>query len=167
MKKFITLVLVSVFALCGCIKDMDPFQGGDGVRVNVNGRKCVMVGVLGGRYAQLNNTGDTGECSTTISMMSAMPDNMMFDLAFAIKENEPLVINKEYKVGSGNSTVGMTGFSVGASQESRIPLQGWVKFISLGTTIQARFELDGKGEDGTGYALRHGFLRLKQKEERQ
>lgn len=186
MKIVKTLWFLSMaFVLSGCVRDMDPFEGGDGVRVNINGEKCVMYGIPGGYYATLDVANDVSTFKSEITMMSSIVDahinyiipemstidRTAFMLGFNIAENDIFVKEKKYEIKtSGDKKASMTVSSLNTdtgSSEEVIKLKGWAYFLSLGNVVEVRFELDGKDSNGKEYALRHGFLRLHQKQPQQ
>ena len=180
---------LSVFALAvslsGCITDMDPFEGGDGVRVNINGEKCVMYGMPGSYYATLDAANDVSTFRAEITMMTTVTDarinyllpekisfdRIVFDLSFNIQENNSFVREQKYEIlafGTKTATMSLPEVDTNTgSPNQTVKLKGWIYFLSLGNVIEARFDLDGKGPDGKEYTLRHGFLRLHEREERQ
>ena len=175
-------LFAAAFMLSSCVTDMDPFEGGDGVRVNINGEKCVMYGMPGAYYATLDAANDVSSFKSEITMMTTITDahinylipemstfeRSVFDLAFNIQENNAFVKEKKYEIRySGQKTASMISSirSNGTeTPEQAVKLQGWIYFLSLGNVIEARFDLDGRSSDGTEYTLRHGFLRLNQRE---
>ena len=171
MKIFRTLSLLAVaLSLCGCVRDMDPFEGGDGVRVNINGQKCVMLGIPGGYYATLDTKDDECLFQSEVTMMTGFLSNIqdLFYINFDIRENDILVKDKKYTVSySGNKVVKLRLPNDDASSYTEVSLKGWLSFLSLGQVVEARFELEGTGPAGKDYSLRHGFLRLHQRKEQQ
>lgn len=160
MKRLLFLAIPLLCILTGCFKDMDPFEGGDGVRTNLNGCKCVMLGTPGNVY--ISSTGDAGSYSvkSDVTMLRIL-DHHQFQLDFNIADTVAIVANQEYKIGTGNYKVTLVGPKEAPGEE--IPLKGWVKFLQLnpsGRIVEARFELDGKDSSGQDYTLRHGFMRL-------
>lgn len=171
MKIFRTLSLFAVIlTLSGCVRDMDPFEGGDGVRVNINGQKCVMIGIPGGYYATLDTKDDECLFQSEVTMMTGFMSRYqdLFYLDFDIRENDILVKDKEYTVSySGNKVIKLMLPNEDASSYAEVKLKGWISFLSLGQVVEARFELEGSGSGGKEYSLRHGFLRLHQEAKRQ
>ena len=186
MKSLRTLSVIALtFALTGCVTDMDPFEGGDGVRVNTNGEKCVMYGIPGGYYATLDAANDVSTFQSEITMMSSIVDahinyiipeqstfdRTVFKLGFNIQENNSFVREQKYEIlayGTKTATMSLPEVDTDTgSTYKTVKFKGWIYFLSLGDVIEARFDLDGKGPDGKEYALRHGFLRLHQKQPQQ
>ena len=60
MKRLFAIAL-ALISLASCYKlSMDPYEGGDGVRANIDGRKCVMMGTVGSRnYASYSVYADS------------------------------------------------------------------------------------------------------------
>lgn len=159
------LLSAAALMLSGCVRDMDPFEGGDGVRVNINGQKCVMLGIPGHDYADLNMSGDVSSFQAIVSMMVGIMSADLFELSFNIKENDAFIKEQKYTIKpSGDKTVTLSLPARNGEGVKDINLSGWLYFISFGEIIEARFDLDGKGSDGMEYSLRHGFLRLHQGE---
>jgi hypothetical protein len=162
MKKIIRFIVAAsaLLALAGCVRDMDPFEGGDGVRANINGQKCVMLGDPGHKYASYSeNPG--GRFSAKFEMMH-MLDRSEFHMEFKVSETSPLVTGVRYTVGSGENTAQLS-YAFGNISGEAIPLAGWISFNKIGTdgaTVEARFELEGVSADGREYSVRHGFMRL-------
>lgn len=174
-------LFASAFILASCYVDMDPFEGGDGVRVNINGEKCVMHGMPGGYYAILDAANDVSSFESSITMRTSVTnyqgsyiinaaigaenvhgDRSIFHLSFNIQENDTFVKEQKYEIlPDGQKTATLSTWW------EEVKLHGWIYFLSLGDVIEARFDLDGTDSDGTAYTLRHGFLRLHQKEEQQ
>ena len=186
MKIVKTLWFLSMaFVLSGCVRDMDPFEGGDGVRVNINGEKCVMLGTPGGYYAKMEATDDVSTFKSEIILISTLIDpeaqymnamlgfgfaqdsQIRLNLAFDISDNNVFSKEKQYNIGSGNKKAVLTYVTDDTSTNPDINLKGWISFLSLGKVIEARFELEGKSTGGKEYSLRHGFLRLHQGGEKQ
>ena len=186
MNRFKSLLPIALsLMLTGCVTDMDPFEGGDGVRVNINGQKCVMYGIPGGYYATLEAANDVSTFQADITMMSAITDvhinyvvpemtqieRSVFRLHFDIRDNNAFVREQKYQIhASGTKTASLIVPEQNVdtqSSEEVVALKGWAYFLSLGNVVEVRFELNGTGADGKDYALRHGYLRLHQKKEQQ
>ncbi|MBR6306911.1 MAG: hypothetical protein IKR38_09105 [Bacteroidales bacterium] len=163
-------LLAVILSFSGCVRDMDPFEGGDGVRVNINGQKCVMLGIPGGYYATLDTKDDECLFQSEVAMMTGfMSRNQdIFKMIFDIRETDILVKDKKYTVNySGNKVVKLMLPNDDASSYTEVMLKGWISFLSLGQVVEARFELEGRGPGGVDYSLRHGFLRLHQQAKKQ
>ena len=167
MKKLIRLLTaVSVlFLSAGCIMEMDPFEGGDGIRANINGKKCVMLGTPGTKNANYYVGGEKATFTASAELMH-MLDTQQLYISFNISDTGSLMTDKKYTVGTGDNTVKLDFGPYGIT-ENAVPLSGWISFLQIstgGSVIEARFELDGQATDGTRYAVRHGFLRLYNKD---
>ena len=148
---------IALFAVTSCIANMDPFEGGDGVRANINGQKCVMSGTPGRVYANCSFESGANSFGTNVSMMHLL-DKTIFTLAFSLSNSSPFVTGQQYSIGSGTCKATLTTIS-----GEDVPLTGWVTFLKIGydsKTVEARFELDGQDANGKKYTVRHGFMRL-------
>ena len=161
MKRILLLLLPLLAILSGCFKDMDPFEGGDGVRANINGYKCVMLGVPGMDYAN-NGSGSAGYILNSDISMIRIIDRHPFRMTFSIIAPSGISTGFEYPISKGSAfTATLIGPKEAPGEE--IPLSGWIKFENEGTIatlVEARFELTGKDSRGQDYSIRHGFLRL-------
>lgn len=137
--KLFSTVAVLLFAVA-CETDMDPFQGGTGLRANINGRAYVMVGApSGSSYLEMP---DANTVSVNVELMCRTNSDIC---SFSLRLNDPspLATGRDYTV--SNARFG------------DIPLSGTIRFLTISSEItEAEFELSGSGCD-----LRHGFLRLK------
>lgn len=150
-------LLAAVLAATSCIANMDPFEGGDGVRANINGQKCVMSGTPGKVYATCSFESGANSFGTHVEMMHLL-DKTIFGLEFSFSDTTPFVTGKQYSIGSGTYKATLTTVS-----GEDVPLTGWVTFLKIGVeskTVEAQFELDGQDAKGDKYAVRHGFMRL-------
>ena len=136
---------------------MDPFEGGDGVRANINGQKCVMSGTPGKVYANCSFEDGANSFGTHVEMMHLL-DKTNFGLSFSLTDTTPFATGQQYSIGSGTYKATLTTIS-----GEDVPLTGWVTFLKIGVgskTVEAQFELDGQDTKGDKYAVRHGFMRL-------
>jgi hypothetical protein len=148
---------IALFAVSSCIANMDPFEGGDGVRANINGQKCVMSGTPGKVYANCSFEDGANSFGTHVEMMHLL-DKTNFGLSFSLTDTTPFATGQHYSIGSGTYKATLTTIS-----GEDVPLTGWVTFLKIGVgskTVEAQFELDGQDTKGDKYAVRHGFMRL-------
>lgn len=161
------LIALSLLLASSCVKDMDPFEGADGVRVNINGHKCVMVGSPGHNYMYYTS-GESYSLKTEVEM-TRMLDYYHFSMVFSIQDSSPLSAGKRYSTAAGEAGVKL--LSPKESPGDEISLSGWielVKFDPSSRIVEASFELDGTASNGEDFVLRHGFFRLfKQSEDGQ
>lgn len=159
MKK-LSLLLCLVLLISSCVRNMDPFEGGDGIRVNFNGHKCVMLGIpgesAGASYSEGNTfTFDTGEI---LMLTTGTQQHLRFRLR--VSDDAALVPGQRYHIGGPVADASIR-FYTEDSIGNPIQLKGWVSFLKVGpgvSTTEARFELDAAS--GGGMEFRHGFLRL-------
>lgn len=140
---------------------MDPFEGGDGVRANINGNKCVMYGIPGNVAGASYTTGNTFTFQTATILMRHVLDGKEFHFRITVSDDAALEVGRRYSVGSGGSSAVISYVSDDVTGED-IPLTGWITFLQVGpekSTTEARFELSGRTR-GREYEVRHGFLRL-------
>lgn len=160
MKK--VLFLLCAVLLSSCVKDMDPFEGGDGIRANFNGAKCVMYGFPGESHGASYSEGNTYTFSTGEVLMWAATAGKRFHFRLTVSDDAALVPGQRYSIGSGGMTAGIKFISEnGVGRE--VPLRGWITFLKVGpetSTTEARFELDGETLAEGQLTFRHGFLRL-------
>lgn len=139
---------------------MDPFEGSDGVRANINGHKCVMDGNPGEKYVQYDAENHT--LSVSVSMWQGY-DNSRFRLVLTVQDAAPLTTGVRYHVSlKGSTTATLTGMS--DSPNEAVSLVGWIEFLQLGADqeiVEAEFEMTGTApKSNVDYDVRHGFLRL-------
>ena len=154
-----------LFSSSGCIMEMDPFEGGDGIRANINGQKCVMFGTPGKKNASYYVGSEKATFTASAELMHVLDTREMY-ISFNISDTGSLVTDKKYTVGTGENVVKLD-FGTYEITENAVSLSGWISFLQIstgGSVIEARFELDGQAADGTKYAVRHGFLRLYNKD---
>lgn len=185
MKKLLLPLMALLLAATSCYKDLDPFEGTDGIRFNLNGKKYVMQsGWLSGN--PLSQTEDGMVISSSMSGPSFL-DLCSFTLNLCPLEQ--LAVDTEYKTGQNGisaeielllsdmpslgevvSAVSDTSEESEESEETTtetkeklppVQLSGWVKRVASETgKLEVLFELNGKDEAGNQYELKHGFLRL-------
>ena len=151
MKKYSIFLLAAAALVCSCATDMDPFQGGDGIRANVNGRKCVMFDDVNTSYSYSNH-GDTCHFSCSANMRLGTGEDLTFSID--MESYQPFVEGNSYAIGNGANSAYLKQY-----QSDQAPvLKGWLKFLkapSESGLVEARFELEN-----ADYSVRHGFLRL-------
>ena len=155
--KFLSGILfATVLAGCDIPALTDPFEGHAGVRVNVNGNKCITwerPSFMTSEYIK----DETYQYSFTIGLIR-VKDNLKFNLKLKITDPAPLVTGKRYIIDGEASKASLTRFQIDMP-DVVTPLQGWLEFTNLseeGSIAEALFELENPG-DAT---LKHGFLRL-------
>ncbi|MBQ9310119.1 MAG: hypothetical protein IJ222_04560 [Bacteroidales bacterium] len=132
--------LACVLAAVACATDMDPFQGGTGVRANINGRAYIMIGSPNGTSYVFMPNDKVFNCSV-ILMSRVGSENLK--LSFGLEDVSALVTGKQY--------------SLIDAHLGDASMSGTVIFNTLGPGyVEAGFSLSGGG-----YDVRHGFLRLK------
>ena len=159
--KRILFLLCPLWLFSSCLKEMDPFEGGDGVRANINGNKCVMIGIPGNTAGAFYSSGNDYTFQTAVIAMSHTMENQNFHFKISVSDEAPLETGKRYSVGSGKNTAVISYVSDDVTG-SDIQLKGWISFLKVGpdaSTTEARFELTGRSPHRE-YAVRHGFLRL-------
>ena len=163
---FFGVLYALALALCnGCYTNMDPYknQEEEGVRFNMNGRKFTMIAFWDGYAAELV-TPDR-PCTFRSSVQMKPADGFPVDggtISFNITDDKGLAEGQKYKVGT---ETGRIQFSLRENDINKTAvLSGWITFLKLGEFIEARFELDGKFSYDEECEIRHGFLRLQQRE---
>lgn len=167
MKRIGFIGMVCALLLTGCVSHLDPYAGTEGLRVNVNGQKCVMELVYvssshsSPSYTYTDNVDGKVEFSfrsnlvhkrQEMSGLQVKHDNYRFSLS--LETAGPLVLDRAYDV-----TAGIGPEDLG--DDNLTPLHGTITFLSLSPAIQARFEM---ASAGNAYVLRHGFLRFNKKQ---
>lgn len=144
MKQLIKLALALCFALslCSCVTDMDPFQGGTGLRANIDGKVYVMIGSP--EDTGYVTMGGSPENSFEVSVtLRGRTGNATVQFEMSLNENSALSTGQKYTVSSAI----LQGDS----------LSGWIKFNMISSNmVEAEFELSGGRRE-----VKHGFLRLK------
>ena len=185
MRKLLLPLTALLLAVTSCYKDLDPFEGTDGIRFNLNGKKYVQQsGWLS--VSPLNETEDGIVISSSMSGPSFL-DLCTFTLNLCPLEQ--LTVDKEFKTGengisaeielllsdmpslgevvsavSDTSEVSEESEETATETKEKVPpvqMSGWVKRVASETgKLEVLFELSGKDEAGNQYELKHGFLRL-------
>lgn len=148
--------------LSSCLEEMDPYEGGDGVRANINGNKCVMVGIPGNTAGAFYTSGNDYAFQTAVISMSHVVDGRTIHFQLSVSDDAPLETGKRYSVGSGRNSAVISYVSDDVTG-SDVKLKGWISFLQVGpgsSTTEARFELAGRSPHRE-YDVRHGFLRLR------
>lgn len=158
---FLALLLLTV----SCFKHMDPFEGGDGVHMNLDGCKCTMVGFSGAGYVSYTTDGNTYTMSTRLEMVQ-WADTKPFEIAIEFIDTAPFVTGKKYNVGGkvGNKMKFLL-YPPGSESDKAVSMSGQIEFLDVGDNdhfIEALFELDGGSPHK--YEIRHGYLRLIQRD---
>lgn len=165
--KLVTAVL-AMLTLSGCIARMDPYKGGTGTRVNINGEKFVMVGVLGSASNSIYTRKDGSYEYKASVFLRHLMESRSSQLEITITSSSPITEGKKYDLGTSSSAkafltwmdlVGKEPYFEIQESGSPIPLKGWLIFDRIGEKdVEARFELDSKSGDKV--VVRHAFLRL-------
>lgn len=161
MKILIRFLLLPVLLLAAsCTERMDPFEGADGLRANINGYKCVMDGNHGNQYVTRSAEGTS--VSIRVNMVQLI-DNQTFTMQLFVSDAAPLAPGTTYRFSTGSGCTAQLGSPPGAPGEE-INMTGWIRFLQLGADsniVEAEFELEGVSpRSQTDYEVRHGFLRL-------
>ena len=163
MRKFFYLLLLPVLLLSGssCSEIMDPFEGSDGVRANINGYKCVMDGYHGNQYVTWP-TGGSATLSINVRMVKLL-DNQNFMLQLNVSDNTAVSTGIEYHFTPGGPCSAILSSPPGAAGVE-VPMSGWIRFLQLDAgshIVEAEFELSGTApRSREEFDVRHGFLRL-------
>lgn len=160
MRKLFAFLLPVLLLAGSCTERMDPFEGSDGVRANINGYKCVMDGNRGQKYVYWSTDG-TPTVDITVNMVKQI-DNQPFKLEFHVTDNTAITVGTTYHF-SGASLYAKLSSPPGAPGEE-VNMNGWIRFLQLkadSNIVEAEFELDGTAQrSDEKYEVRHGFLRL-------
>lgn len=165
MKKLLFALLVALLA-SGCNMRMDPFEGGNGSRANINGEKYLMSDVvLFPKKASFDNTG-SGYFSVRILFQHLMGERVCM-LDIRLESPTPFVVGEKYTISASSETPCTLWWTSNQEIASRtvdyetVPkeaLDGWIVFNKTdGDTVEASFEFDCPS---SGTAIRHGFMRL-------
>ena len=136
---------------------MDPFEGGDGLRANINGNKCIMYDIPGNVAGAGYTVGNVFTFQTADILLRNKLDNQSLRFKLTVTDDASLEPGVKYSIGEGGNTA-----SLGYVEGSSTALSGWIVFLRIGSdssTTEARFELYGKTRDQE-FDVRHGFLRL-------
>lgn len=154
MKRLFVIVL-AVFSLASCFKlSMDPYEGGDGVRANIDGRKCVMMGTVGSRsYASYSVYTDSCVFLTQVPLANRiLAEDATYRLSIKLKTGTAIVVDQDYSLTGNDAKVIFPG------SHDNEPLSGWIRFSLLDSAahlVEATFELSS-----ADHSVKHGFLRL-------
>lgn len=162
MRKILFFLSV-VMMLSSCVKGMDPYEGGDGARANINGTKCIMLGSVNSNniYAGYNCTGPYRFTTSPIILYHNI-DQRSYTLNLQVSDVQALTPGVRYTFPSGDNEAYISYISDEVTGEN-IELHGWLSFTKISpddTVTEARFELEGTSVSGNKYFLRHGFFRL-------
>lgn len=173
MRKLLLPFMALLLAAGSCTSSLDPFEGTEGIRFNLNGKKYVMQSGFFS-LAPLIETEDGIIVSASMSGPSIL-DFVSFNLNLCTADQ--LAVDKEYKTGENGisatikpyvpSTTSITATEEEETKEEVTPetppvqLQGWVKRVASETEqLEVLFEFTGKDTEGNEYVIKHGFLRL-------
>lgn len=161
MKRLFRFIFCIVTALsaAACTDKMDPYEGGDGVRVNINGHACVMIGEPGKTAATYDAAARRFSTSVNLERRS---DGARYTLQLEVTDDSPLLAGQKYFAGTGGCKA-VLSYVYNDVNENDIVLTGWIQMRRISTeskTVEASFDLEGSSPGGTTYSLRHGFLRL-------
>lgn len=154
MKRLFAIAL-ALISLASCYKlSMDPYEGGDGVRANIDGRKCVMMGTVGSRsYASYSVYTDSCVFLTQVPLANRiLTDDATYRLSIKLKTGTAIVVNQDYSLTGNDAKVLFPG-----SHDTE-PLSGWIHFTLLDPAahlVEATFELSS-----ADHTVKHGFMRL-------
>ena len=154
MKRLLAIAL-ALMSLVSCLKlMMDPYEGGDGARASINGRKCVMVGYVGSdEYARYSEYANSSVFISNFYLANRiLTEDAAYLLNIKLESGTALATGVEYRIGGGDATLVPPG-----SQDVET-LSGWIKFTVIDTTVpylEACFELSSPK-----YSVKHGFMRL-------
>ena len=93
MKRLLAITL-ALLALASCGRlIMDPYEGGDGVRANINGRKCTMIGHVGSNdYASYSIYADSAVFVSTAKLANReLSQAESYSLNIKLKTFSPLL----------------------------------------------------------------------------
>lgn len=159
MSRIAKLLVLSLLPMLfmGCEREMDPFTGGLGIRMNVNGKRCVSFDSDANGYAEFSTTtaeGEAGTYSFSKTMSMQMTGAGPYEFFISASSTSPMTVGKAYAC-EARLEIDM----------KHVPLNGNLTFVSLaddGQYVEAEFELSGNSE-GKEYVVKHGFLRLKRR----
>ena len=161
------LSMLAVLLLSGCVTRMDPFEGRDGVRANINGEKYVMEGIDGRVLAYSPfKTGEGSERFEVNVLLLHLMGKKMCKLVIHLESSTPFVVGNRYPISASSAQVStLRWITAGEISSNELnpetpadPLNGWLVFEKIeDESVEASFEFEGSS---TGVAVRHGFLRL-------
>lgn len=152
MKKYLLFAIFALLAIAGCDRNMDPFEGGSGVRMNVNGKKYVMHGRSDSKPLSITTEGTPSNLMFTVTMTG-----LSNSFEFSMNSSDPGTFLE------GKSYPATAKMALGSED---VALSGTLEFTRLSadsSLVDALFELSGSGADGTSYNVTHGFFRLRYK----
>ena len=161
-----TLSFLLLIPLSACYIMGDPYDGKDGVRVNINGHPYQTKSfdtfslnkdyIEESRAAQCQIRYDEECCfSLTVYLKKRAGEGFSPDygLKLDLSSPSPFVMDKDYEISGNAATLTKTR---GDKISEPVPIQGWIRFLSIGSgKVLASFELSSDD-----YSLKHGFLRL-------
>lgn len=143
------LAFLLLFAV-SCYHDWDPFTGDEGVRMNMNGKKYVMVTYRGERKPYVYNKQNTYE--QTLYLTATMGwQGTRIGFRMWISDPDTLIQGNTYPAKA----------RIGEDQDG-VSLEGFAEILTLNPTsrkVEALFELSG-GNSKESYIVKHGFFRL-------
>ncbi len=148
--KYCYLALMLVLFV-SCEAEYDPFLGGEGVRMNVNGKKSVMITRHESRTYVFNDKDENGQSLSLSTQMSWLESRVYFRLV--ISDPDTLLQGNTYPARG----------ILGGDQDGGI-LNGVAEIITLNPEsqyVEAVFELSG-GAATSPYVVKHGFFRLQE-----
>lgn len=175
MKKLLLPIIALLLTAGSCTSSLDPFEGTDGIRFNLNGKKYVMQsGILG-----LSPVVETEDGLTVRANMQGPSFLDFVSFSLDLCKADQLAVDKEYKTGENGISATIKPYvpstpSIAATEEDAaepkeeakpetppVQLQGWVKRVASETEqLEILFEFTGKDAEGNEYVIKHGFLRL-------
>ena len=160
--KLLRIIVLAILlpVVAGCFKQMDPFTGSDGVRVNINSSKCVMQSISGINHASYTNDGTNYVFTASYLSMVRTLDNAGFSISFTVKDSSPLVTGKRYNT-NGSTIVTLVNYPDCPGMD--VSMSGWIQFNRIeeeSSIVEATFELDAQPAGGKKITAKHGFLRL-------
>ena len=153
MKKHFLIALLSVAAIilihsCESFAT-DPFEGGNGVRMNLNGKKYIENAILPVRKELLIDFSEGGIIHLNVGM-TGIGDSLSFRMN--IFDSDTLISGRTYPA---TATIKKDGVTVN--------LQGYADLLTIepeSQNTEALFELTGTDGD-VDYVVKHGLFRLK------
>ena len=147
-----SLLLVFLLLLfVSCEHAYDPFEGGKGVRMNMNGKKCVMVARSDRQVYVYNNKDGYGQ---TLSFSAKMGwQDTQFAFRLRISDPDTLIQGYTYPAKA----------RIGSDQDG-VSLEGFAEIVTLNPMsldIEALFEFTG-GNLKESYVVKHGYFRLEE-----
>lgn len=155
MNRLIHIVAFAVLLLtsASCIYKMDPYEGGTGVRMTVNGRKFVMDGSPTQEYVKNVKNSTSHTVSFSVGMLG-LKSSVKFN--FSVSDADTLIQGRKYPAKA--SIEGLV------DQSNKVNFAGEVELLVLepnSQNVEGLFEFTGR-KDGVEYSIKHGFFRLRQ-----